>query len=128
MRCPECGGEARPEGITEREPVRCADCGRRYRNPRLALLLSLALPGLGSLYLGRRIWGGAVLLSGTAAFGWTVFRMYVHIHRAWVSSLADIGAIVADSTLGVVLVLLSYSVDVLVLWLRRGSLVELKRS
>jgi hypothetical protein len=89
----------------------------------LALLLSLALPGLGSIYQRRWLWGSAVLLGGTAAFAWTVWRLAVHLLAAW-NDTVNFKAMLWESALGIALVLLSYGVDVLVVWLLRGRLQQ----
>ncbi len=120
-------------GGTERDPLQCGGCDARYRHPRLALLLSLALPGLGSLYLRRRLWGGAVLAVGTGAFVWTVWRLAVQLRiiaAAPAASLkgiperigADLQPLLQDASLGIGVVMLAYAVDVAVVWLMRDHL------
>jgi hypothetical protein len=121
--CPGCSGQVHAEGATERDPLRCEDCSARYRHPRLALLLSLVLPGLGSLYQRRWLWGGLVLVAGTGAFVWTVWRLAVHLLAAWEGTVR-FTAMLGDSALGIALVMLSYGVDVLVVWLLRNRLHE----
>ncbi len=122
--CPECGGDVRPEGRTEREPVRCGACGARFRHPRMAVLLSLALPGLGSIHQRHRFFGAAVMGFGSAAFGATVWRIFHHLRRVLVEDVADVAGILVDSAIGTGLVVLAYLVDLLVVWARRGRLVR----
>ena len=122
--CPHCGGVVRPSGPTEREPLRCDDCGVRYRHPRMALLLSLVLPGLGSIYLGHRLWGAAILVAGTAAFLGALGRLAVHFTRVLGGAAPDLRGMIAESAIGVGAVLLSYGLDLLRIWLRRDRLVR----
>jgi hypothetical protein len=123
--CPACGGEVRA-GSTEREPVRCGGCGAGYRHPRLALLLSLALPGLGSIVQGRRIWGLAVLAFGTGAFLGALWRLVVHLRVALGGAEPDLVRLLADAGIGIALVVAAYLADLLVVWLRRDRLAPIR--
>ena len=122
--CPECGGDVRAEGRTEREAVRCGGCGVRFRHPRMAVLLSLALPGLGSIHQRHRLFGAAVMGFGSAAFGGTVWRIFQHLRQVLVEGVADVAGILVDSAIGTGLVILAYLLDLLVVWVRRGRLVR----
>jgi len=51
--CPECSGEVPPGSRT------CPHCGLRFRDPRVAALLSLALCGLGQFYNRQYLKGAA---------------------------------------------------------------------
>ncbi len=128
--CPDCNGAVRAEGATERSPLLCVGCGARYRHPRLALLLSLVLPGLGSLYLRRWVWGGIVFLTGTGTFLWAVWRLKVHLTDAWGKTELQaiqptIQAMLGDTALGLGLLMLAFGLDVLVVWLLRDRLKRL---
>jgi hypothetical protein len=112
-----------PEGQTEREPVRCLACGARYRNPRLAILLSLALPGLGSIRQRHPIWGTTILVLGTGAFLWTVWRIFEHVRTVMSTDRPQLLRLLLEAGLGTGLVILTYLVDLLVVWLRRNRLV-----
>jgi hypothetical protein len=108
-------------GSTERDPLQCDGCDARYRHPRLALLLSLALPGLGSLHQRRRLWGAAVFALGTGAFVWTVWRLAVQL-RSIARGATDLLPMLQDASLGIGVVMLAYAADVAVVWLRRDHL------
>lgn len=120
-RCPACGGVVRMTGTNERSPLECDGCDARYRHPRLALLLSLALPGLGSLYQRRSLWGGTVFVAGTGAFVWTLWRLVVQL-RAIVEGATDLLPLLQDASLGTGVVMLAYALDITVVWLRRDHL------
>jgi hypothetical protein len=106
---------------SEREPVVCRKCEARYRHPRLALLLSAMLPGLGSLAQRRYVWGAVMLLAGSGAFLWTLWRMAVHLQVIAAGS-SDLVPLLQDAALGMGLVMLSYGLDVAVVWLLRNRL------
>lgn len=125
--CTACGGSVVPEGVTEREPVRCRACGARYRHPRLAILLSLALPGLGSIRQRHRIWGTTILVLGSGAFLWTVWRIFDHVRRVMSTDHPQLLRLLVEAGTGTGLVILAYLVDLLVVWLRRNQLVPVSR-
>jgi hypothetical protein len=108
-------------GTTERDALQCGGCGARYRHPRLALLLSVTLPGLGSLLQRRRLWGGTVFVVGTGAFVWTVWRLAVQL-RTIARGATDLLPLLQDASLGIGVVMLAYALDVAVVWLRRDHL------
>jgi hypothetical protein len=108
-------------GSTERDPLQCDGCDARYRHPRFALLLSLALPGLGSFNQRRRLWGGAVFVVGTGAFVWTVWRLAVQL-RTILQGATDLLPLLQDASLGIGVVMLAYAMDVAVVWLWRDHL------
>ena len=120
--CPECRGAVRQEGPNERVPIRCEACGTRYRHPRLPMLLSLALPGLGSIVEGRRLWGVAVFAFGTGAFLGAAWKIFRHLRVVLAGGSADLEGLVLDAGVGTVLVVIAYCLDLLVIWLRRDHL------
>lgn len=61
--CPHCGH--RVMGF----PERCNRCARAFKSGARAGWLSLALPGLGDLYLGHRVLGVTEMLGALAAWG-----------------------------------------------------------
>ena len=124
--CPACGGTARPEGEVESRGLRCEGCGARYRHPRMAMLLALALPGWGSIHQKRRFTGIVILAFGSAAFAWTVWRMWFHVRHALLqedAGLAGVRALMHDVALGIGLVIASYLIDLLLVWVRRNRLI-----
>jgi len=111
-------------GASERQPLVCQDCNARFRHPRVALLLSATLPGLGSLSQRRYLWGGALFLGGTGAFMWTLWRLAVQL-KAIAAGSNDLKPLLQDAALGIGIVMLSYALDFASVWLRRGSLRRL---
>lgn len=49
--CPSCGTPSPPSPVVGRA---CAECSEAFIDPRIPALMSLAIPGLGDLYLGHR--------------------------------------------------------------------------
>ena len=124
--CPDCDGPIRAVGPTERQPLQCESCDARFQNPRLAFLLSLVLPGLGSIYQRRLMWGVPVLLAGTGAFGWAVWRIGIRMLHVWESNEIDLAGLIHDATVGVLLVVLAFVADLLVIWVLRDHLVRVR--
>jgi len=125
--CPACGGRVTPQGATERDPVACERCAARYRHPRMALILSMVLPGLGSIYLRRYVRGYALLGFGTAAFLGTLARMAMYLLAAYRGGPQPVLAFAADAAIGIGLVVVAYGVDLLVVWRDRRRLVAISR-
>ena len=121
--CPGCGGRVAPQGPTERDAVACERCGERYRHPGMALVLSMVLPGLGSIYLRRRLRGFALLGFGSAAFLGTLARMGTYLLAAFHGEPQPISSFVADAAIGIGLVMAAYALDLLLVWRDRGRLV-----
>jgi len=114
-----------PQGPTERDAVVCEACAARYRHPRMALILSMALPGLGSIYLRRYVRGFAALGFGSSAFLGTLARMATYLLAAYRGEPQPVLAFAADAAIGIGLVTATYAFDLLAVWRDRGRLVPL---
>lgn len=101
----------------------CERCGARYRHPGMALVLSMVLPGLGSIYLRRPLRGYAALGFGSAAFLGTLARMATYLLAAYRGEPQSILAFVTDAAIGTGLVVVAYALDLLCVWRDRGRLV-----
>lgn len=121
--CPACGGRVAPQGPTERDAVACERCGARYRHPGMALILSMVLPGLGSIYLRRRLRGFAALGFGSAVFLGTLARMATYLLAAYHGEPQSVASFAADAAIGIGLVMAAYCFDLLAVWRDRGRLV-----
>jgi len=105
--------------------LRCDKCGARFRHPRMAMLLSCVLPGLGSIVQGRWLWGMAMLALGTAAFLGTIWRLITYLMRVLATGRTATLQTLAEFAAGLALVILAYLLDLLVIWLRRDHLQRL---
>ena len=123
--CPQCDGVVRQVAPTEREPLRCDRCGARFRHPRMAMLLSCVLPGLGSIVQRRWLWGMAMLALGTVAFLGTLWRLISYLLRVLATGQTETLRTLGEFAVGLAIVVLAYVLDLLVLWLRRDHLRRL---
>jgi hypothetical protein len=89
----------------------------------MALILSMVLPGLGSIYLRRYLRGLAALGFGSAAFLGTLARMATYLLAAYRGEPQSVLAFTADAAIGTGLVVLAYAFDLLAVWRDRGRLV-----
>lgn len=89
----------------------------------MALLLALAVPGLGSVYQRRWAWGLGVMALGTAAFVATLARIGWHLYRVIVVGTAEPLRIIGESAVGTGIVILAYGLDLALVWWRRDRLV-----
>jgi len=121
--CPACAGSVGPAGPTERDGLVCERCAARYRHPRMALILSMVLPGLGSIYLRRTLRGVAALGFGSAAFLGTLARMATYLLAAYRGEPQSIAVFVRDAAIGNGLVIAAYAFDLALVWRDRGRLV-----
>ena len=125
--CPACGGMVRPEGATERQPVLCEGCGAHYRHPRMAVLLALAAPGLGSIYQRHYLWGSLAMALGTGAFVVTMWRIFASLYWAIVDGSPNPVAILVEGSIGVAVVMGAYVLDLAAVWWRRHRLVATRK-
>jgi len=89
----------------------------------MAVLLSLALPGLGSIYQRHVVWGSALLGLGTALFLGSLDRILMRLRAALAGEIVDLGGLLLEAAAGIGLILVTYAVDLAAVWSRRGRLV-----
>jgi hypothetical protein len=89
----------------------------------MALVLSMVLPGLGSIYLRRRARGLAALGFGSAVFLGTLARMGTYLLAAYRGAPQSVIAFTTDAAIGIGLVVLAYAFDLLAVWRDRDRLV-----
>ena len=78
--CPRCGATLAAPLLSLF--VVCGACGERFRSVAMAALMSVALPGAGHIFLGRRLLGslelaGALVILGAALFNLGLIFMQV---------------------------------------------------
>jgi hypothetical protein len=91
----------------------------------MAMLLSLALPGLGSIRQGRWLWGLALMVFGFGAFVWTLWRIFVHLQMVLVTDRPQLLQLLIEAGFGIALVVVIYLIDLAAVWVRRNTLIPL---